>query len=118
MFQDKFEELECGFCGQKYEANIYLNQGAGFAADCFNAGVIAHYGSEFDGEVFMFEQPLEDPKPFCDRPYSVCDSCISGWIAAGVLVKTYDWFDFLDFLYGGDLDFPVIMVRVFKKRPA
>ena len=102
MFQEKFEELECGFCGRKYEANIYLNQGAGFAALCYGSGVIAYYGSEFDGEVFMFEQPAEEKEPFKGDSRQICDPCIGAWVAAGVLVKTYDFFDFLDSLYGDD----------------
>ncbi len=72
----------CWVCEKSYPADIQKNQGFEIASSLYASGVISYFGSEFDGDIHMFYEPIEQDvnNLFSGAYYPICDGCIQDLI--------------------------------------
>jgi hypothetical protein len=78
----KIEPVRCWVCEKAYPADIQDNQGFEIASSLYASGVISYFGSEFDGDIHMFYEPIEQDVDdlFTGAYYPICDECIQDLI--------------------------------------
>ena len=85
---------ECGLCERAYPADIWIGQGEGIASSLYGSGVVSYFGSEFDGDVHIFEQPIEESaEQICSgASCPICDGCIQDLIDRKLLFLVHETF--------------------------